>query len=139
MRSTLLIAFLLGLLKATSCDAQALPRVAALYPAGAKVGTTQDVAIRGVVEGAREVIVSGTGITAKLNDSGIKVDPEEQKLFAGKCSACHELRGPGTMSRNADQWAQTVDRMIRDRGAPIDTAERGRIVNYLQTAARAQA
>lgn len=119
---------------------QALPRVAALYPPGARVGATLDVAIRGGgLDGAREVLVDGPGLTAKLNDSGVKVDPADQKVFTARCGMCHEVRGPATISRTADQWVATVDRMIKDKGAPIEAADREKIVRYVQAAARASA
>ena len=120
--------------------AQALPRVAALYPPGARVGTTSEVAIRGGgLDGARQILVDGVGLTATLNDSGVKVDPADQKIFTAKCGMCHELRGPGTISRTADQWTATVDRMIKDKAAPIESADREKIVRYVQAAARASA
>jgi hypothetical protein len=120
--------------------AQALPRLTALYPPGARAGTTVEVSIRGGgLEGAREVLVHGDGISAKLNDAGVKVDPADQKVFQAKCALCHELRGPSTISRTAEQWVATVDRMIRDRSAPIETADRTKIVNYVTAAARASA
>lgn len=119
---------------------QALPRIAALYPPGARAGSTVEVSIRGGgMEGAREVIVAGTGVAAKLSEASVKIDPAEQKVFGAKCALCHELRGPATISRTADQWASTVDRMIRDRGAPIEPSDRAKIVSYLQAAARASA
>lgn len=120
--------------------AQGLPRVAALFPPGARVGTTLDIAIRGGgLDGAREVLVDGPGLTAKLNDSGVKVDPADQKVFTARCGMCHEVRGPATISRTADQWVATVDRMIKDKGAPIESADREKIVRYVQAAARASA
>ena len=138
--SRILLTFGAVVLAAAPAFSQALPRVASLYPAGTRAGTTLDVAIRGGgLDGAREVIVDGAGLTAKLNDSGIKVDPEEQKLFTAKCSQCHELRGPGNISRTADQWVATVDRMIKEKAAPIEGADRAKIVNYVQAAARASA
>jgi hypothetical protein len=124
----------------TPAGAQALPRLTALYPPGARAGSTLDVAIRGGgLDGAQEVVVDGAGLKVELNDAGVKVNPEEQKVFQAKCGLCHELRGPANISRTADQWVATVDRMIRDRGAPIEPAERAKIVGYVQAAARASA
>lgn len=119
--------------------AQALPRIAALYPAGARQGTTVEVAIRGSVSGAQQVLVDGPGINAVLNQADIKIDPAEQKVFTAKCGMCHELRGPSSISRTADQWVATVDRMIKDRQAPIEAADRTRIVSFLTASARASA
>ncbi|MFN3648794.1 MAG: hypothetical protein ACK47B_04360 [Armatimonadota bacterium] len=119
---------------------QALPRIAALYPPGARAGSTLDVAIRGGgLDGAHSILVEGSGLTATLNAADVKVDPEDQKVFTAKCGLCHELRGPANISRTADQWVATVDRMIRDRSAPIEPAEREKIVNYMRAAARAAA
>src|SRR4029077_8571976 len=81
----------------------------------------------------------GPGGTATLNARGVKADPADQKLFQAKCTQCHELRGPGSISRTADQWVATVERMIREKGAPIEAADRARIVSYRQAAARASA
>ncbi len=141
MRSKAFIGGLaLSLGAATGAWAQALPRIQALYPPGARAGSTLDVAIRGGgIEGAREVIVDGTGLKATLNAANVKIDPAEQKLFQGKCAGCHELRGPQNISRTADQWVATVDRMIKDKGAPIDDTDRAKIVNYVRAAARASA
>ncbi|MGV3720697.1 MAG: hypothetical protein ACO1SX_07280 [Actinomycetota bacterium] len=136
---------LLLLLGAAVCAAgpassQSLPRVAALFPPGTRAGTTLDVAIRGGdLGGAREILVDGGGLTAKLNDSGIKPNPDDQKVFTSKCGQCHELRGPSNISRTADQWVATVDRMIKDRNAPIEAKDRDIIVRYVQAAARASA
>lgn len=125
---------------ATGAWAQALPRIQALYPPGAKAGATLDVAIRGGgLDGAREVIIDGAGLKATLNAANVKIDPAEQRLFTAKCSGCHEIRGPQNISRTADQWVATVDRMIKDKGAPIDAADRDKLVNYVKTAARAAA
>ena len=120
--------------------AQALPRITALYPPGAKSGATLDVAIRGGgITSPSQVIVSGPGISATLNTAEVKIDPAEQKLFQAKCTQCHEMRGPANISRTADQWVATVDRMIREKSAPIETAEREKIVSYVRAAARASA
>jgi hypothetical protein len=127
-------------LAATGAQAQALPRISALYPPGGRAGSTVEVAIRGGgLEGAREVIVDGAGLSATLNAADVKVDPADQKVFQSKCSQCHELRGPATISRTADQWVATVDRMIKEKGAPIETADRAKIVSYVQADARAAA
>lgn len=121
-------------------QSQTLPRIASLYPPGAQAGQTVEVSIRGGgLEGAREVLVTGSGLSVKLNAADVKVDPADQKVFTSKCALCHDLRGPATISRTADQWVATVDRMIKDRGAPIEAAERTKIVNYVQAAARASA
>jgi len=134
------LAFSLLALAPLPALAQALPRIAALYPPGARAGSTLDVAIRGGgLDGAREVVVNGGGLSVKLNELNIKVDPAEQKIFQAKCALCHELRGPANISRTADQWVATVDRMIRDKAAPIEAADRAKIVSYVQAAARASA
>lgn len=132
---------LLGLAACASrAHAQALPRIASLFPPGARAGSTVEVAIRGGgMDGAREVVVDGKGLQATLNTADVKVDPAEQKVFTAKCALCHELRGPATISRTAAQWVATVDRMIKDKAAPIEAADRAKIVNYVQAAARASA
>lgn len=138
MRSRIVAALLIAV--PTAAQAQALPRIAALYPPGARAGTTLDVAVRGGgLQGAREVLVAGSGVKATLNEVNVRLDPDEQRLFQTRCTGCHEMRGPSQISRTADQWSATVDRMIRDRNAPITPEERGRIVNYVTAAARASA
>lgn len=120
--------------------AQALPRIAALYPAGARAGSTLEVAIRGGgLEGAREILWDRPGLTARLSSAAVKIEPGDLKLFQAKCALCHELRGPSTISRTADQWVATVDRMIKEKGAPIEAADRAKIVSYVQAAARSAA
>src|SRR5438874_2585591 len=100
---------------------QALPRITALYPPGARAGSTVEVAIRaGGLEGAKQLVVEGAGISAALNQAAVEIDPAEQKVFETKCKLCHQLRSPATFSRTPEQWAQTVDRMIKEKGAPID-------------------
>jgi hypothetical protein len=136
MKRSILFAGTLLLLPA-GAYAQALPRITGLFPPGARAGTSVDVAIRtGGLEGAREVVVDGSGLTVHLNESGAKADPGDQKVFVAKCGLCHDLRGPSSISRSPDQWVATVDRMIKDRGAPIEPADRTKIVGYLQAAAR---
>ena len=136
MKRSILFAGTLLLLPA-AVHAQALPRITGLFPPGARAGTSVEVAIRtGGLEGAREVVVEGSGLTVHLNDSGTKADPGDQKVFVAKCGLCHDLRGPSSISRSPDQWVATVDRMIKDRGAPIEPADRTKIVSYLQAAAR---
>jgi hypothetical protein len=134
------LAILVLSLAAAPALSQALPRITALYPPGARTGATLDVSIRGGgLDGAREVLVDGPGLSAKLNPLDVKVDPADQKVFTAKCALCHEVRGPATISRTADQWVATVDRMIKEKGAPIEAADRQKIVNYVQAAARASA
>lgn len=127
-------------LTAASANAQALPRISGLYPPGARAGSTVEVSIRGGgLDGASEVLVDDPAIKATLNVAEVKIDAADQKVFASKCALCHELRGPSTISRTADQWVATVDRMITQRGAPIEAADKARIVRYMQAAARAAA
>ncbi len=128
----------LTLLPSLGSWGQAIPRIAALYPAGARRGSTVEVAIRGGgLEGAHTLLIDGAGVTASFAGDAIKIDPGQQRVFAAKCALCHDLRGPASLSRTPDQWLQTVDRMIRDRQAPIEAGERQQIVAYLQAAARA--
>src|SRR5262249_29052712 len=118
-----------ALLGGRPAGAQALPRIAALYPPGARVGSTVEVAIRGGgLEGCKEVVVDQPGLSVALNQAAVKIDPADQKVFETKCVLCHQLRGPATISRTADQWVATVDRMIKEKGAPIEPADREKIV-----------
>lgn len=141
MRSlTFLVVGLAAAAAAPRASAQALPRINGLYPPGARAGSTVEVSIRGGgLDGASEVLVNGPGLKATLNAADVKINPEELKVFQAKCALCHELRGPATISRSTDQWVATVDRMINSRGAPIQAADRAKIVSYLQASARASA
>lgn len=128
------------LLMPAIAGAQAIPRLAAIYPAGARAGATLEVALQGGgLAGAAELFVSGTGVRAQLRPSSGKGSPADRKIFEARCSGCHELRGPAQISRTAEQWEATLERMIRQQGAPIEGEDRAAILRYLQAEARAAA
>ncbi len=116
------------------------PRIAALFPAGAKAGETVEVAVKGGgLAGAQKVLVLGApGVTAELVPSSVgTIDETARPVFQNKCTSCHEPRSPANRSMSPDQWASTVDRMITARGAEINKPDRDKIVGYLQGMAKA--
>lgn len=119
--------------------AQQLPKIAAVYPAGAKTGTSVEVALRGAnLSAAKELLVLGApGVTAKLQKGGAAPDQMSRPLINAWCSTCHEVRSPDNRVLSPDAWEQTVDRMIKLRGADIPKVARDKIVDYLQASARA--
>lgn len=115
------------------------PRIAALFPAGAKAGETVEVSVRGGgMAGAKSALVTGLpGVKAEVVGGGGTLDEKAKPLFQAKCTTCHEARSPANRSMSPEQWAQTVDRMINNRGADINKTDRDAIVNYLQAQAKA--
>lgn len=115
------------------------PRIAALFPAGAKAGETVEVAVRGGgMVGAKSALITGLpGVSAELTGNDVKVDEKAKPLFQAKCTSCHEARSPANRSMSPEQWASTVDRMINSRGADIPKPDRDTIVGYLQAQAKA--
>ena len=118
---------------------QSGPRINALFPAGARAGETVEVAVRGGnLTGARETIITGAaGVTAQLLPSGAKVDESAKPIFDKACTTCHEARSAANRTLTPEQWASTVDRMIKARNAQINQGDRDKIVAFLQASARA--
>ena len=137
----LILAICFELIAVACTFAQGTPRVSALFPAGGQAGTTVDVSIQGAdLDDAHALIVEGEpGITGELFAAGGEVDTTYQELCEATCTQCHELRSPGNRSMTPAQWESTVDRMIKEKDAPIDSEERDNIVSYLKSAARASA
>ena len=122
-----------------SSVAQQLPKIAAVYPAGARTGSTVEVALRGAnLSAAKELLVLGApGVTAKLQKGGVAPNQSARGIVNARCSTCHEVRSPDNRVLSPDAWEQTVDRMIKLRGADIPKNDRDQIVNFLQASARA--
>ena len=122
-----------------SSVAQQLPKIAAVYPAGARTGSTVEVALRGAnLSAAKELLVLGApGVTAKLQKGGVAPNQSARGIVNARCSTCHEVRSPDNRVLSPDAWEQTVDRMIKLRGADIPKTDRDQIVNFLQASARA--
>jgi mono/diheme cytochrome c family protein len=53
-----------------------------------------------------------------------------QALMQERCSACHSVNRVTSAQKTADQWKQTVDRMIA-RGAQLSSQEEQTLVDYL--------
>lgn len=51
-------------------------------------------------------------------------------LLRERCATCHALDRVESARKTADEWKQTVDRMVR-RGAKLTDAERAVLVEYL--------
>ena len=114
------------------------PRINAFFPMGARAGTTVEVEMRGAnLEGADVLLATGSGVTGVVEPGGAKVDERYKPLWQQKCGSCHELRSPANRSMTAAQWAATVQRMIRQNNAPISPEDADKIIQYLQSAARA--
>ncbi|MFM7322342.1 MAG: c-type cytochrome [Armatimonadota bacterium] len=124
---------------AAAAHGQAIPRIAAVFPAGAKTGEVVEVALRGSNLGAaRKLLVLGPpGVSAELLQGGGAPDASARPVFQARCTSCHEARSADNRTLGPEQWAQVVDRMIDVRGADIPKADRDRIVGWLQAAARA--
>jgi len=118
---------------------QAIPRIAAVFPAGARTGQVVEVALRGSNLGsARKLLVLGPpGVTGELLQGGAAPDASARPVFQARCTSCHEARSADNRTLGPEQWAQVVDRMIEVRGADIPRPDRDRIVGWLQAAARA--
>jgi mono/diheme cytochrome c family protein len=52
------------------------------------------------------------------------------QLLETRCSVCHSADRPKQVAKTADEWAQTVDRMI-GHGAQLNNAEKAALVEYL--------
>jgi hypothetical protein len=82
-------------------------------------------------------VTGAPGVAAELVGGAAQVDEGARPLFQSKCTTCHEPRSPANRSMSPEQWASTVDRMIKSRGAEINDADKARIVGYLQALAKA--
>ena len=127
-----------ALLLATSVHAQT-PQIVGVFPAGARAGQTVEIALRGgQLQGARQLLVTGGfGVSAEVATGGKAPDEGLRPLVQSKCTSCHELRTPDNRTMGAEQWAQTVERMIAQRGAQLSAEEKGKVTDYLQAKARA--
>jgi len=50
--------------------------------------------------------------------------------FEMSCKKCHPLERPLSKVKTAEEWASTVDRMIK-KGAAVDNEQKGQIAAYL--------
>lgn len=55
---------------------------------------------------------------------------EGEQLLQERCSVCHGVRTVTGEKKTAQQWQQTVERMMR-KGAKLSDAEKAVIVDYL--------
>ena len=122
----------------TSLASAQIPRINTLFPIGGKSGATVDVEIRGSsLEGAKELLVYGDGVSGTVQPGDGKADETNKPLWQNKCGSCHDLRSPGNRSLSPAAWAATVDRMVKVRQAPISPDEQTKITQYLVGAAKA--
>ena len=114
-----------------------VPRINTLFPIGGKSGSTVDVEIRGSsLEGAKELLVYGEGVSGTATPGSGKADETNKPLWQSKCVSCHDLRSPANRSLSPAAWAATVDRMVKARQAPISAEEQAKITQYLVGAAK---
>jgi hypothetical protein len=120
-------------------NAQSIPRIASVFPAGAAVGRSVEVSMRGSnLSAARHLLVLGApGVDAQLLAGGTAPDASARPVFQARCTTCHEARSADNRPLGPEQWAQVVDRMINLRGADIPKADRDKIVDWLSAVARA--
>ncbi len=125
-------------LLATSLAFAQVPRINTLFPIGGKSGSTVDVEIRGSsLEGAKDLLVYGEGVSGVATPGSGKADETNKPLWQSKCVSCHDLRSPANRSLSPAAWAATVDRMVKVRQAPISADEQAKITQYLVGAAKA--
>ena len=97
-----------------------------------------EVEIRGSsLEGAREMLVYGEGVSGTVQAGDGKADETNKPVWQNKCGSCHDLRSPSNRSLSPAAWAATVDRMVKVRQAPINADEQTKITQYLVGAAKA--
>ena len=128
----------------STAQAQDVPRLSGVFPAGAQGGQTVDVSVRGsALLGAKGVWFSRPGgvrdetISGKIIGDTIAVDASAKPLHQAKCANCHELRSPANRSLSPEQWATTVARMVKDHAAPLSPEEAAKVTAYLQALTRA--
>jgi cytochrome c5 len=56
--------------------------------------------------------------------------PDGAALLNERCTVCHSLTRVTSARKSADQWNQTVSRMVQN-GAQLTSAEQTELVNYL--------
>lgn len=139
-----LATLLLALSAVTSVQAQDVPRLSGVFPAGAQAGQSVEVTVRGsALLGAKKIWFSGpggvmeTGLTSEIAGGASTVDATAKPLHQAKCANCHELRSPVNRSLSPEQWAQVVERMVKQHAAPLTPEESTKVIGYLQALTRA--
>ena len=51
-------------------------------------------------------------------------------LFEERCSKCHNLERTSSKQKNADEWKNTIERMLT-KGAVLNTEEQTALIDYL--------
>ncbi|MBC8137952.1 MAG: pre-peptidase C-terminal domain-containing protein [Fibrella sp.] len=127
-----------------TAHAQDVPRLSGVFPAGAQAGQSVEVTVRGsALLGAKKVWFSGpggvmeSGLTGEIAGGSATVDATAKPLHQAKCANCHELRSPANRSLSPEQWAQTVERMVKQHAAPLSPEEATKVIGYLQALTRA--
>jgi mono/diheme cytochrome c family protein len=54
-----------------------------------------------------------------------------ETLFESKCSQCHSTQRPKSLKKTKKGWEETVIRMMKVNGAPINDEEAGLLIEYL--------
>ncbi|MBC7807168.1 MAG: pre-peptidase C-terminal domain-containing protein [Akkermansiaceae bacterium] len=129
---------------AATAHAQDVPRLSGVFPAGVQAGQSVEVTVRGsALLGAKKIWFSGPGgvmedgLTGEIAGGSVTVDAAAKPLHQAKCANCHELRSPANRSLSPEQWAQTVERMVKQHAAPLSPDESAKVIAYLQALTRA--
>jgi hypothetical protein len=67
---------------------------------------------------------------AQPGSTGGAVSIDAEVLLEERCSTCHALDRVTRASKSADEWEQTVSRMV-DTGAELNDEEQAVLVDYL--------
>ena len=81
-----------------------------------------------VLTAALALAAAGCANRPKLPEA----DSPAAQLYVARCSACHGVYAPGTMT--AAMWAVQLDAMTQrmaEAGTPLAPEERGKILDYL--------
>ena len=114
------------------------PRINTFFPIGGKAGSVVEAEVRGSgLDGAELLLSDRPGVSGMVLPGSARADETNKPIWQSKCGSCHELRSPANRSLSPAQWAATVDRMIKVNQAPISALDADKIVQYLQSAARA--
>lgn len=76
------------------------------------------------------LILGGAGQAFAGADTPAVDDKADAALFEEVCTGCHVASQATSVKRSADQWGQTIDRMV-SYGAQISDEDYYRLVDYM--------
>lgn len=79
---------------------------------------------------AQGVVKSAGAASTKANPPAAAANDADLALFQAQCSTCHGTDQVTAQTKTADEWAETIDRMI-DHGMQITPEDRKRITAFL--------